>query len=710
MSQVLYSFSRLFGFKRLKSIVLLLVLSVLLLIIYFNFFTLHMEHEQVSDSEKVKVSQERPKSKIFRKRNSSEPDQGQVSMHVFEDWCGTSVEQLRRNVLYPLFPHIQTTISSLAVYPGQKNYGLRIFGYIHPSASGQYIFAISSDKNSEFWLSLNEEPQNIRLLAYIGRTGAEWSAPGEYGKFASQKSQPATLSKKKKYFFEVLYQQNEGVDHLEVAWRQNHRNNRFTVITSEYLSLYINESSPTLGGTAHIPQTAASHEMISEPPHPEVDMVREDPRDSIYNIPLINASRLRNVFPQCDYKPIHVFRGRQMQRFQGVFHVYFSEVYPNDYTRQTHAANDEELCFYKKDEKFDKGGGFVQYLKPENSAKKEKSDPNWEKAIYIDPVDFHSKQPTRVTDVCRRAGNIIMEETEVMPVVDAFINQLRTAKSNSDLVLKRVLNVERKEDRDVGSRYLLELELEDGQNQILMVSQYFYVEKSSSKEGPVSVEWLSLCSPQDFSWDPSVRVDVLLTVKNQGRWVIQFIRQMANIYQTTGDKNFNVIIIDYSSDDLDIQAALKNAKLPSYQYRRLEGRFLKTTALQTAIDISEDENSILFICDLHFNFPTSIIHTIRKHTVRGKMVFAPVVMRLDCGSTAQAPTGFWELSGYGPLGIYKSDMKRIGGMNTIEFKDKWGGEDWELLDRILSNKLEVERLNLRNFLHFHHSKRGMWNN
>ena len=49
------------------------------------------------------------------------------------------------------------------------------------------------------------------------------------------------------------------------------------------------------------------------------------------------------------------------------------------------------------------------------------------------------------------------------------------------------------------------------------------------------------------------------------------------------------------------------------------------------------------------------------------------------------------------------------GMNTALYQYKWGGEDWDLLDRILNAKLEVERVKHPGLYHHYQIKQKTWN-
>ena len=48
------------------------------------------------------------------------------------------------------------------------------------------------------------------------------------------------------------------------------------------------------------------------------------------------------------------------------------------------------------------------------------------------------------------------------------------------------------------------------------------------------------------------------------------------------------------------------------------------------------------------------------------------------------------------------------GMNTKDFKYKWGGEDWDLLDRVLMLSVEVERIKHPGLYHHYHEKQKEW--
>ncbi|XP_029951214.1 beta-1,4-N-acetylgalactosaminyltransferase 3 isoform X2 [Salarias fasciatus] len=921
-----------------------------------------------------------------------------------------------------------TTVSKLAVSPRWNNYGLRIFGYLHPYVDGEFVFALGSDDNSELWLSADDSPLNSELLAWVGKTGSEWTTPGEFEKYASQTSRPVWLSAQRRYFFEVIHKQNDrGTDHVEVAWQLLNKDFRLKIIESKYISLYTDESALLISDVAHIPQTAASNQHATAGQRfAPAEMLRDDPRDAFYQVQQISRKFLEGVLPDCSYKPSYTIKDYPLSRYQGLQFIHMSYIYPNDYTRLTHMET-QDSCFYPerpyqmamfgfsrymkldlppdtqdkenggedfafkrrksifrdedRDEDYrvkkqetqsrldhvdnalfpDYGDDFDDYaLKrrrrifsvdaeesdnelskihhqqdqaavkqsgPDEKAKqvqptvnvtrlkapkkrrvarvarslpplpvdneplqakqqasnrsgqiqrlnksnrtqirrpkgsqyqnleraaplpekgqvykrrkfktkekdrkqattknttifrrennpllerqhekdtdiksprdeethlnmdqsqdlqndvhrakineREKKDINWSdtqvkndhmekennfskttmrrgkvgvgeedsswllggdfedayeeettpkieydtvvswnQTFQVNLVDLQAIRSDWIDLKCNISGNLLLHSSDALPIVTAFMEQLN-AKHNGQFTLMRVINVVKRVDGFTGSRYLLELELKDVNGRILRLSHYIYALIRQPRHRDVHLKrpkpQILLCNPVGFRWNPSATVHFIVPVKNQARWVQQLIVDMEWLYRQSGDANFNLIITDYNSTDMDVRKALEKSSLPRYQYIKLSGNFKRSAGLQAGIDLIDDDHSIVFLCDLHIRFPPSIIDTIRKHCVEGYMAFAPIVLRLDCGVTPSEARGYWEVNGFGLLGIYKSDLVAAGGMNTREFTEQWGGEDWELLDRILQAGLEVERIFLRNFFHHYHSKRGMWN-
>ena len=94
------------------------------------------------------------------------------------------------------------------------NYGTRVRGWIHPPATGDYTFWISSDDNGELMLSADDNPAGKRLIARV----REWTLPGEWEKYPEQKSSPVRLKAGHAYYIEALQKEGHGGDSLAVAW------------------------------------------------------------------------------------------------------------------------------------------------------------------------------------------------------------------------------------------------------------------------------------------------------------------------------------------------------------------------------------------------------------------------------------------------------------------------------------------------------------
>ena len=70
-----------------------------------------------------------------------------------------------------------------------------------------------------------------------------------------------------------------------------------------------------------------------------------------------------------------------------------------------------------------------------------------------------------------------------------------------------------------------------------------------------------------------------------------------------------------------------------------------------------------------------------QHVVQGKMAFTPMFFRLNQGFTEININGLWERLTYGLFGMYKTDWVTFGGFDTKQYTNKWGGEDWDILDK-----------------------------
>jgi len=138
-----------------------------------------------------------------------------ILREVWMNLPGATVSDLLNSANYPAAPVIRLVDPEFrAPADWRDTYGVRMRGYLTPTASGDYTFWISGDDNCELWLSPDGTPENRRRIAQV----PAWTGVDAWTKYPEQKSVPVTLAAGQRYYIEALQKEGSGGDSLSVAW------------------------------------------------------------------------------------------------------------------------------------------------------------------------------------------------------------------------------------------------------------------------------------------------------------------------------------------------------------------------------------------------------------------------------------------------------------------------------------------------------------
>ncbi|MHC4112728.1 MAG: chitobiase/beta-hexosaminidase C-terminal domain-containing protein, partial [Planctomycetota bacterium] len=163
---------------------------------------------------------------------------GSIGSILYEYWDGIGGTLVSNLTSSPDYPGNPTSIDYMTSFEAPSDwdnqYGIRMRGYLHPPANGNYTFWISSDDNSELWLSTDDDPINKVLIAYEN----SWTQIRIWELGGAEQSSPIPLVGGQKYYIEALMKEDGGGDNLAVAWSldNNPPSNGDPPIDGSYLS------------------------------------------------------------------------------------------------------------------------------------------------------------------------------------------------------------------------------------------------------------------------------------------------------------------------------------------------------------------------------------------------------------------------------------------------------------------------------------------
>ena len=162
------------------------------------------------------------------KRDTPAPTeaQGGLTVREYHGIGTTSLQVLQDQAKFPDSPDA-TAIAPYFEWPQsgdievnppgnvRDNYGWHLMGYIHPPETGEYIFSVATDDNSQLWLSTDADPANAVQITQE----STWQGVRNFQPLGDETtSLPVLLEAGKTYFIECFAKEGGGGDNMAVAW------------------------------------------------------------------------------------------------------------------------------------------------------------------------------------------------------------------------------------------------------------------------------------------------------------------------------------------------------------------------------------------------------------------------------------------------------------------------------------------------------------
>jgi hypothetical protein len=134
----------------------------------------------------------------------------------YADIPGTRISNLINSATFPNQPTRKEVLTNgfEAPFDVADNYGQHLYTWIKAPQTGNYTFYISSDDNSELYVSTDSSKENAALIAYV----KEWTSRMVWDKYPEQKSAPVFLTEGEMYYVSVLMKEGDGGDNLTLRW------------------------------------------------------------------------------------------------------------------------------------------------------------------------------------------------------------------------------------------------------------------------------------------------------------------------------------------------------------------------------------------------------------------------------------------------------------------------------------------------------------